>query len=315
MIRMPLPKKPYRFDLVIVNWSDKNGKFSIEMIPNPERYERRTVNGEEGYYDLFDNLFIHDSVLEKGIPTLNGTPIYYSPKKIRKIDEYIHKRIPHIREYLANDSNSYEQADLSEEFLNVVNRDEMTFVILCIDLRGSTRMSQELPPPLNAKIISLFLREMALLVDGFNAYVLKYVGDGLIAYFPEPNLLGKTDNAVDCSASMRKMIRFGINPILKEHNMPELHFRMGLDSGRAVITNIGAPAIKMQKDLIGETINLTAKIQSVADTDEILIGESTTLNLHTFWRKKIEKKEKKNWNFKNITNGRIYPLYSLLENW
>ena len=156
---------------------------------------------------------------------------------------------------------------------------------------------------------------MALIVEKFNGYVLKFVGDGLIAYFPEPNLIGMTDNALDCAATMKRMILFGLNPILKERNLPALSFRIGLDSGEAIIKTVGAEAVKIHKDLIGETINLSAKIQSLASCNQILMGESTAVYLHTFWRKKIQKLDLPKWDYKDKTTGETYSIYSLSEKW
>jgi class 3 adenylate cyclase len=156
---------------------------------------------------------------------------------------------------------------------------------------------------------------MALLVERFNGFVLKYVGDGLIAYFPEPNMTGMTDNALDCAATMKKMIIFGINPILNKMELPDLSFRIGLVSGEAIVKTIGVESVKSHKDLIGETINLSVKIQSLADTNQILMGESTAIMLHTFWRKKIQKLDLSEWAYKNKATGRIYPIYLLSENW
>ena len=172
-------------------------------------------------------------------------------------------------------------------------------------------MSQKLVAKVNARIIQVYIREMALLVGKFNGFVLKYVGDGLIAYFPEPNLIGMSDNALDCAACMGRMIFNGINPILKERNLPELSFRVGLDSGEASIVTMGADAIKRHKDLISETINISAKIQAKAGTNQIFMGESTALALHTFWRKRIKKVKPKDWEYKDKATGNIYPIYSL----
>lgn len=97
--------------------------------------------------------------------------------------------------------------------------------------------------------------------------------------------------------------------------MPELNFRIGLDSGEAIIKTIGAENT-IHKDLIGETCNLAAKIQSLAKNRQILMGESTALNVHTFWRKKIKRLESPDsWKYKYKDFGEIYPIYYLLEDW
>jgi class 3 adenylate cyclase len=314
---MPQEKKTFRIDFVqkTMSFDEKTGKLRGELIPDPERYDLKVLNGKEGYYDRFDNVFIPVEVLKEMAPKLAGMPIYFSPPKITNADEYISERMPRIREFLENEAQNYKFEDASEEFLKGLARDKMRFVVLSIDLKGSTKMSQELAPELNAQIISLYLREMALIVEKFNGYVLKFVGDGLIAYFPEPNLIGMTDNALDCAATMKKMILFGLNPILKERKLPALSFRIGLDSGEAIIKTIGAEAVKIHKDLIGETINLSAKIQSLANSDQILMGESTAIYLHTFWRKKIQKLDLPKWDYKHKTTGKTYSIYSLSEKW
>lgn len=316
---MPLEKKLHRLDLImkvekIIDETTEELVARVHLIPNPERYNFAVVNGEEGYIDKFDRSFMPIEELRKALPQLEGMLIYCSPPKIANIDEYIKERKPHIQEFFEKKATPYKFHDKSEEFLSGLERDKMCFVILLIDLKGSTKMSQQLTLENNAQIISLYSQEMALLVEKFNGFVLKYVGDGLIAYFPEPNLIGMADNALDCAASMKRMILLGINPILQKRDLPELSFRIGLDSGEAVITTIGAESIKTHKDLIGETINLSQKIQSLAGTNQIFMGESIALSLHTFWRQKIRKVDLplEKWNYKNRATGEIYPIYSLI---
>jgi len=314
---MPEKRKPFRMDFVneMISFDEKTGKLKGRLIPNPERYDFKIIDGEEGYYDRFDDIFIPVRVLKKAAPQMVGMPIYFSPPKIANADAYINKRIPYIRAFFEKRVEEYKFEDASEEFLKGLARDKMRFVVLSIDLKGSTKLSQKLPPEKNAMIIAIFSREMALIVEKFNGFVLKYLGDGLIAYFPEPNLIGMTDNALDCAATMKKMVIFGINPILKKRELPIVNFRIGLDSGEAIVKTIGAESVKIHKDLIGETINLSAKIQSLADTNQILMGESTALLLHTFWRKKIQKLDLANWGYKDRDTGEIYPIYTLSESW
>ena len=317
LIDMPLEKKLHRLDFnmkieKIVEETKDGVLVKVIMVPNPERYEfGKNSAGEEGYFDKFDRAFIPLSELKKAVPQLVGMPIYASPPKIANIDDYIKERIQHIRMFFDGKVAPYQFQDASEEFLTGLEKDEARFVILVIDLKGSTKMSQALSPKINAQVIQVFSREMALLVDKFNGFVLKYVGDGLIAYFPEPNLIGMTDNAVDCAACMRRMVFYGINPVLKEKKLPELSFRIGLDSGEATVATIGADLVKVHKDLISETINISAKIQAKADTNQILIGESTAEGLHTSWRKRIKKVQLSDWEYKNKATGEIYPIYSL----
>lgn len=318
MKNVPDEKTPIRIDFIqeITNFDKTTGRFEAKLILDPERYEQKTIDGKKGYYDKFDNIFIPIDVIKEALSQLQGMPIYYSPPKIEDADQYIEERIPHIREFFKEKTVDYEFKDLSEEYLKKLEKDKMRFVILSIDLKGSTKLSQQLSPEIYSDIISLLQREMTLIVDKFNGYVLKYVGDGLLAYFPEPNFIGMNDNALDCSVTMKKMILSGINPILKENDIPKLDFRIGLDSGIAMIKILGVDSIKIHKDLIGETVNLAAKIQSLAVTNQIFLGETTALNVHTFWRKKIKRLESlEDWDYKKRETGEIYPIFYLINSW
>lgn len=315
---MPLEKELRRLDFVmkiekILDETSHELVVRVVFTLNPERYEFGTLNDEEGFFDKFDRSFTPWKELEKAVPQLEGMPIYCAAPKIANIDEYVAERIPHIKTFFDGKDAPYHFQDASEDFLSGLEKDKMCFVILLIDLKGSTKMSQELDAGVNAQIIQVYSREMALLVDKFNGFVLKYVGDGLIAYFPEPNLIGMTDNALDCGACMKRMILNGINPILKEKGLPELAFRIGLDSGEAIVVTIGADAVKQHKDLISETINITAKIQAKAGARQIFMGESTALALHTFWRQRIKKVDLTDWEYKNKATGQVYPIYSLVS--
>ena len=74
-----------------------------------------------------------------------------------------------------------------EEAQNVLEKyakSKVTFVILHIDIVGSTAMSMTLPVERLATIIQTFTQEMSLIIAAYGGYVLKYVGDSVLAFFP-----------------------------------------------------------------------------------------------------------------------------------
>ncbi len=313
---MPTEKKTLRMDFrqEVVDFDKETGRFTAKLTFDPKRYERKAIDGKEGYLDKFDKVFIPIDLLKEIAGKMVNQRIFYSPPEINNADDYILGRMKDIKDYFQNNYEHYKYNDKSEAFLQSLEKDKQRFVILSIDLKGSTKLSQELSSEDNSKIISLYLREMTLLVDKFRGFVLKYVGDGLIAYFPEPNFIGMNDNAIYCALTMKKMIVYAINPVLKELKFPELNFRIGIDSGEAMIKTLGVANIKMHKDLIGATVNIAAKIQSLAKDKQILLGESTALNVHTFWRGKIKKSDiPEGWSYKDKETGEPYQIYHLLE--
>lgn len=287
-----------------------DGHFIMTLVPSPVRYEFREIDEKKGYWDKLDEIFIPLEEMEKMFKNEGGLPIYYSPTQIDNIENYTERR---IRELLSErkEDEEYTFIDSSEDFLKGLEVGKMRFVILSLDIKGSTKMSQELSTEQNSQLISLFSSEMSKLIEKFNGYVLKYLGDGIIAYFPEPNYIGMNDNAIDCANCIKYFIEHGLNEVFFEKKLPSLSFRIGLDSGEANVMAIGSPQTKMHKDLIGQTINLATKIQSLAKANQILAGEATIRNAHHSYRKQFIKIDlPKDWEYIKQGTGKKYKIYA-----
>ena len=128
----------------------------------------------------------------------------------------------------------------SQGFLfNYVNS-KVSLVIMYADLVGSTNMSMTLPVDKMVTIIRAFTFEMTSIVRSYSGYVLKYVGDAIIAFFPSGyNKLLACDKAVQCAKSMITVIKNGINPILNQYDYPDLAIKIGIDEGENVIVQYG----------------------------------------------------------------------------
>lgn len=286
---------------------EESRQFTGQLIPDPEKYEWKTIEGKKYLLDKFDNLLFPEEDIHKMFENLKPQPIYASAPKIANVDEYVKKRMTPIKKFF-DGKEDYSYVDKSEDFLKSREKDKMKFVILTVDLKGSTKMSQKLDVKDNAKLITLFAREMASVVNNYHGYVLKYTGDGLIAYFPEPNFIGMNDSAVDCAFAMKMVLRNGINQILRKKGLPKLKLRIGIDSGEAVIVDMGHESTKKHKDLISDTVNLSSKIQSLAPENGIAIGDSTARNLHVSRRKYFIKTIPVGWDNTTKT-GEIYPVH------
>ncbi|MGV8162929.1 MAG: adenylate/guanylate cyclase domain-containing protein [Candidatus Nanoarchaeia archaeon] len=186
----------------------------------------------------------------------------------------------------------YKEKDPSEEFLYTyyksTNKQTIEVVILSVDIVGSTKLSHVLKRESYAKLISLFLREMAQIIHNYNGYALKFVGDEVLAYFSGPDVQGMHDNALYCAYAIKKYILTILNPLLKDLCMPKINFRVSLNSGQAMLTVVGHPISMQHFDLIGEPINLVKKIQIKSEINSILIGQSATSLAHKFWRMKAQ---------------------------
>ncbi len=121
-----------------------------------------------------------------------------------------------------------------QDFLLTHVDSKLSLVVMYADLVGSTKMSMALPVERMAKIIKVFSHELSSVVESYNGFVLKYVGDAVIAFFPSGfNKYLSCDTAFQCANSMINVIENGINPILEKDkdNYPKLAVKIGIDEG------------------------------------------------------------------------------------
>jgi adenylate cyclase len=204
----------------------------------------------------------------------------------------------------------------SQGFLfNYVNS-KVSLVIMDADLVGSTNMSMTLPVDKMVTIIRAFTFEMTSIVRSYGGYVLKYVGDAIIAFFPSGyNKLLACDKAVQCAKSMITVIKNGINPILNQYDYPDLAIKIGIDEGENVIVQYGHDLSSLI-DILGYSISITAKITSLTNPNKITIGKDVYEVLHPEIKSEFVEVEQniENWKYTDRMTGRIYNLYSLQNN-
>jgi class 3 adenylate cyclase len=200
----------------------------------------------------------------------------------------------------------------SEIFLRKNVFAKIDMVVLYVDLVGSTTMTLELPEEKLAIIISSFSQEMASVIRLHNGYVLKFVGDAVIGYFvATDNAIMAADNAVNCAKSMQSVIQKGINPILNQYDYPDLMVKIGLDFGQSIVVRYGSSPEASQVDLMGPAMNIASKIQSMAKTNQILIGADVFKKLHPNTQKHFKEIVWKNneWKYRSRVTGEIYKVY------
>ena len=204
-------------------------------------------------------------------------------------------------------------SDDSEKFLRDLVSSRVDMIVLYVDLVGSTDITLSLPEEKVAIIISSFAQEMAGVIRQHDGYVLKFVGDAVIAYFIAEALpLLAADNAVNCAKAMIAVVEKGMNPILNQYDYPELKVKIGMDFGKNIIVRYGADKIKSHVDILGPAMNIASKIQSIAEPNQILIGEDVFTRLHPSMQKSFEQVvwTKTKWKYHDRETGKLYPVYS-----
>jgi class 3 adenylate cyclase len=300
-----------RFDLQIkvVDVDEKAGTVQYYVQPDPGRYEWRDRGNERVLYDRFDNVYFpHTLVIDMLKRAMQMTP---GPALgvIPDVASYVASRRPVIAAALRGESTGGALVDVSEAQLRAFEQDELAFVILSVDIKGSTKLQTSTDRQTFAVAINALLTEIAELVARFHGHVLKYTGDGLIAYFAPPTFIIKNDAALDCAFCVRRLVYDAINPELEAAGLPRIDVRLGLDGGEAAIVVLGSDKTKRHADLIGDVVSLACKIESRAGTGEIFLGETVHRNLHFSWRELCASVDlPADWTY-SVSDGDPYPLF------
>jgi adenylate cyclase len=122
-------------------------------------------------------------------------------------------------------------------------RSKMNFVILNVDLVASTKLSMTLPLDRLTMMIQAFNQEMSLIIKEFGGFILKYVGDAVLAFFLVPSHPSQPKvactRAISCARCMLQVAHEGINPILNQYDCPVMNVRIGIDTGENAIIQSG----------------------------------------------------------------------------
>ena len=306
-------RKSFRLDFVqkVLKVDESSHTVVMELEPDPRRYEWRESQGRRYLYDRLDKIAISEEAYQDLAEQVVGKPIYYQPCKIDNIEHYIESRLPIINRMLDGIFQPPSFEDKSEEFLRSLAADRLAFVIISLDIVGSTRLATSTDPKTYAGLISVILYELSELVPKFWGHILKYTGDGLIAYFPEPSFITMNDAALYCALTMRMVVYQALNTALLQRGLPQIAIRIGIDAGEAYIQTIGSPETKQHKDIIGAVVSLAAKIQARAKPGEIYLGDTVNRNLHTSWRQLCEPVDVgKDWGYRD-THGESYRIHRI----
>jgi adenylate cyclase len=198
-----------------------------------------------------------------------------------------------------------------EFLLNHVNS-KVELVIMYVDLVGSTKMSMTLPVEQLVTIMRAFSHEISSVVESHNGYVLKYVGDAIISFFPCGfNRYLISDNSVQCAKSMINVIKSGINPILTKHDYPELSVKIGIDEGENVVVQYGYDKSSLI-DILGYSMNVAAKITSLTAANKISVGNAIYKLLHPTIQSKFELLAvDQGWKYVDRETGELYKVFTM----
>jgi class 3 adenylate cyclase/tetratricopeptide (TPR) repeat protein len=141
-------------------------------------------------------------------------------------------------------------------------------VMFC-DLVGSTALSARLDPEDLREVIGAYHRCCAELIERHGGFIAKYMGDGVLAYFGYPR--AHEDDA-------EQAVRAGLaltEAVARLPSPQELRVRVGVASGLVVVGDLLGTGSAQEQAIVGETPNLAARLQALAEPGAVVIADST----------------------------------------
>src|SRR5678816_2207919 len=149
-----------------------------------------------------------------------------------------------------------------------VERRQLT-VLFC-DLVGSTPLSSRLDPEELRDVIAVFYTCVADTVAQFGGHVSRYMGDGALIFFGYPHAF--EDNA---ARAVRGALTLVSSVAKLDVRTERLSVRIGISTGLVVVGDIVNVGAAKEQTALGDTPNLAARLQAVAEPDTIVIADST----------------------------------------
>lgn len=154
-----------------------------------------------------------------------------------------------------------------KEFLNFLEKESIVdarlgdsvqkeMTILFSDIRSFTSLSEAMSPKQNFDFINEYLSQMGPIIRKHNGFIDKYIGDGIMALFPED-----TDKAVQAAIEMQKQVQL-YNVYRKQNHLEPITIGIGLHSGELMLGTIGEEE-RMESTVISDAVNLASRIEGL----------------------------------------------------
>lgn len=229
-----------------------------------------------GYIVLCQYLFTHKGMILNLVYPLSVILFVY-------VSNTIYKYLVESRQkkFIKNAFSTYLAPSVVKQLIDspgklVLGGEQRTITAFFSDVQGFTSISEKLSPAELVELLNEFLTEMTDIILKYEGTVDKFEGDAIIAFFGAPNEL-EHQAEVACMACVDMQKRLvQLRKKWAAENKPELNMRIGMNTGQAVVGNMGSKN-RMDYTMMGDTVNTAARLEGVNKVYGIytLISETT----------------------------------------
>ena len=204
-------------------------------------------------------------------------------KQIAKNAEEIAKEKSREIEGIASQLSKYLSPQLFSSIFSgekkvLIESERKFLTVFFSDIVSFTSISDNMDSAPLTEMLNLYLTKMSEIALKYGGTIDKYIGDSVMIFFGDPQTAGKNQDAINCvkmaiemQNTMKKLSKVFMNDF---NLLNPLNIRIGINSGECTVGNFGSEK-RLDYTVIGGTVNLASRLESISPIGQILISEKT----------------------------------------
>jgi adenylate cyclase len=144
------------------------------------------------------------------------------------------------------------------------------------DIQGFTELSDRIEAEPLSALLNNYLSEMSKIAEHHGGTIDKFIGDGVMIFFGDPESRGVEEDAIACARmaiAMRERVAELQEEWQRQAGAIKLHVRMGINTGYCTVGNFGSED-RLDYTIVGKEVNTASRLESAALPDQIHISHS-----------------------------------------
>lgn len=145
------------------------------------------------------------------------------------------------------------------------------------DIQGFTELTDGMEAESLSDLLNQYLSEMSTIAEEYGGTIDKFIGDGIMIFFGDPESRGEQEDALACvkmGLAMRSRIHKMREEWIDQGISDQLHVRIGINTGFCTVGNFGSED-RLDYTIVGGQVNATSRLETAAQPDQILISHAT----------------------------------------
>jgi PAS domain S-box-containing protein len=145
------------------------------------------------------------------------------------------------------------------------------------DIQGFTELTDRMEAEPLSQLLNHYLSEMSDIAQEHGGTVDKFIGDGIMIFFGDPDSQGEREDAIACArmaVEMRERVDELKDDWQRQAGSVPLHVRIGINTGYCTVGNFGSQD-RLDYTVVGKEVNTASRLEEAAQPDQILISHDT----------------------------------------